>query len=317
MRQSVQASLRVGQALPHTTILPVTMVRMDATAAYLEHRNLLMGIAYRILGRVADAEDVVQEAWLRWSAVKQEEVDNPRAFLIHIATNLALDRLRRIKAQHEAYVGEWLPEPILTDPDPANRVELAESVSMAMLVVLETLSPLERVVFVLNEAFGISYAELAEILGRSAAAVRQIAHRARQHVEERRARFDQDADRRREVAERFLAAAASGELKPLVAALAPDVTLVADGGGLVRAPLRPVVGAEKVARFLVAAQARQPLPAAAFHLATINGGPGIVIEAPGVSPSVVLLDSRDGAIATIYLLANPQKLSGLSVRPVP
>ncbi len=289
---------------------------MDATAPYLEHRDLLMGIAYRILGRVADAEDVVQETWLRWSTVKQEEVDKPRAFLIRIATNLALDRLRRIKAQHEAYVGEWLPEPILTDPDPANRVELAESVSVAMLVVLESLSPLERVVFVLNEAFGIAYTELAEILGRSPAAIRQIAHRARQHVEERRTRFDQDAERRREVTERFLAAAASGELELLIAALAPDVTLVADGGGLVRAPLRPVVGIERVARFLAAVQARQPLPAEAFRLATINGGPGIVIEAPGVPPSAVLLESRGGAIATIYFLANPQKLKGLSVPPV-
>ncbi len=294
----------------------MTSAQSDVTAAYLEHRELLMGIAYRILGRVADAEDVVQETWLRWAAAGQEEIRNPRAFLIRVTTNLALDRLRRIKTRREQYVGEWLPEPVLTTPEPGERVELVESVSLALLVVLETLSPLERVVFVLNEAFGLSYAELAEILGRSPAAIRQIAHRARQHVEERRERFDPDADQRRDVTERFLAAAASGELEPLLAALAPNVTLIADGGGLVRAPLRPVVGAERVARFLAAVRERQPLPAEAFRLATINGGPGIVIEVPGAAPSVIVIESRDGAIQTIYLLANPHKLRGLELRPI-
>lgn len=286
-----------------------------ATATYLEHRDLLMGIAYRLLGRAADAEDVVQDAWLRWSKVKQDEVENPRAFLVRVTSRLALDRLRRIKARREAYVGEWLPEPLLTSPDASERVELVESVSMAMLVVMETLSPLERAVFVLNEAFAIPYDELAEILGRSSAAIRQIAHRARRHVEERRPRFDRDAATRRLVTERFLAAAANGDVKALLEVLAPGVTLVADGGGLVRAPLRPVVGVEKVTRFLLAIQAREAFPATTFHLVTLNGGPGVLIDVPDNPPAVIIFDVGDAAIQTIYLLSNPSKLAGLRMPP--
>jgi RNA polymerase sigma-70 factor (ECF subfamily) len=293
----------------------MTSETMEATATYLEYRDLLFGIAYRLLGRAADAEDVVQEAWLRWTAVRQDEIENPRAFLVRITTNLALDRLRRTKARHEAYTGTWLPEPLLTAPDASERLELAESISMAMLVVLETLSPLERAVFILHEAFDLSFAELADILGRSQAAVRQIAHRARQHVHERRPRFDRDPETRERVTERFLAAASNGDLQGLLEVLAPDVTLVADGGGQVRAPLRPVYGADKVSRFLVAVQARPEFSASALHVTAINGGPGLVIETPGAPPSVVLLDVRDGAVGIIYLLANPGKLAGLHRRP--
>ncbi len=287
----------------------------EPTSAYLEHRDLLIGIAYRLLGRVADAEDVVQDAWLRWTKVRQDEVENPRAFLVRITSNLALDRLRRIKARRETYVGEWLPEPLLTAPDAAERVELVESISVAMLVVMETLSPLERAVFVLNEAFGISYPELADILGRSQAAIRQIAHRARRHVEERRPRFDRDAATRGLVTERFLAAATSGDVKSLLQVLAPDVTLVADGGGLVRAPLRPVSGVDKVVRFLVAVQARESFPAETFQLITVNGGPGIVVGAPDSVPSILILDVGDGVVQTIYLVSNPNKLTGLHAQP--
>lgn len=293
----------------------MTSVSTDASTAYLEHRDLLMGIAYRLLGRVADAEDVVQDAWLRWRTVRQDEVENPRAFLVRVTTRLALDRLRRIKARHEAYVGDWLPEPLLTTADAADRVELAESVSMAMLVVMETLSPLERAVFVLSEAFGISYAELAEILGRKEAAIRQVAHRARRHVEERRPRYDRDPAARRLVTERFLAAAANGDVQALLTVLAPGVTLVADGGGLVRAPLRPIVGAEKVLRFLVAVQAREAFPPDVFHLVTLNGGPAIVVDQHGAAPAVVILDAADGVAQTVYLVNNPEKLAGLRLRP--
>lgn len=290
-------------------------VNAEATERYLEHRDLLMGIAYRMLGRTVDAEDVIQDTWLRWMNVQQDQVDNPRAFLVRIATRLALDRLRRIKARREAYVGEWLPEPLLTVPDAYERVELVESISMAMLVVMETLSPLERAVFVLNEAFGIPYPELSIILGRSAVAVRQIGHRARRRVEERRPRFNRDTATRKLLTDRFLAAAANGDVQALLEVLAPGVTLVADGGGMVSAPLRPVSGVDKVSRFLLAVQARQSFPASAFQLVTVNGGPGIVITTPDTAPVVLIFDVHDGAIQTIYLVSNPSKLAGLRMPP--
>jgi RNA polymerase sigma-70 factor (ECF subfamily) len=228
------------------------MATHDARAdAFDTQRPLLLGVAYRVLGRVADAEDVVQEAWLRWSRVDPTTVKDARAFLVRVVTRLALDRLRRIKAQHEEYVGPWLPEPIMTQPDPVERVERTEAISLALLVVLESLSPLERAVFVLHEVFGYSHAEIAEILGRNEAAVRQLATRARNHVHARRPRFDTDPSTRREVTDRFLQATSRGDLSGLLEVLAPGVTLVADGGGLVRAPRMPLEGADAVARFFV------------------------------------------------------------------
>src|SRR5215216_6013675 len=211
-----------------------------------------MAVAYRILGRVTDAEDAVQDAWLRWVNTRPSEVLDPKAFLVRVTTRLAIDRLRRVKARRESYVGPWLPEPVVTAPDVAEDVALAESVSMAMLIVLETLSPLERAVFVLREAFGMPYAEIAKILGRKEEAVRQLARRARDHVQERRPRFEADKTAQRRVTERFLEATSTGNLEALMVVLAPGVTLVADGGGRALAPRRPVRGAEKVARFLLA-----------------------------------------------------------------
>src|SRR5215218_7624451 len=202
----------------------------DVARVFGEHRNLLIAVAYRILGRVTDAEDVVQDAWLRWVNARPSEVANPSAFLVRVTTRLAIDRLRRAKARRESYVGPWLPEPLITDRDLAEDVELAESISMAMLIVLETLSPLERAVFVLREAFGMPYSEISEILGRSEPAVRQLARRARDHVRERSPRFDADQATRRQVTERFLEAAVGGDLDALMEILAPGVTLVGDGG---------------------------------------------------------------------------------------
>src|SRR6266545_5853861 len=172
-----------------------------------EHRDLLFAVAYRMLGTAADAEDVVQDTWLRWSAADRSDVTEPKAYLVRIATNLALDRLRSARAKRESYVGPWLPEPLLTSPDAAEDAEMAESVSMAMLVVLETLSPLERAVFVLREVFGFSYGEIAEALDRSESSVRQLGHRAREHVQARRPRFETDNEMRREATERFIDAA--------------------------------------------------------------------------------------------------------------
>jgi RNA polymerase sigma-70 factor (ECF subfamily) len=224
---------------------------LDAAGVFDEHRGLLVSVAYRVLGSVSDAEDAVQDAWLRWSGVDHSKIANTRAFLVRVTTRLAIDRLRRAKARRESYVGPWLPEPVLTAPDVAEDVALAESISMAMLVVLETLSPLERAVFVLREAFSMPYTEIAEILGRKEEAVRQLARRAREHVQERRSRFEADQTAQRRVTERFLEATSSGDLETLMRVLAPGVALMADGGGRALAPRRPVRGAEKVARFLL------------------------------------------------------------------
>src|SRR5215212_8006688 len=203
----------------------------NSARVFNEHRDLLISVAYRILGSVTDAEDAVQETYLRWSKVDPSQVSNSRAFLVRVTTRFAIDRLRRAKARRESYVGPWLPEPILTGRDVAEDVALAESVSVAMLVVLETLSPLERAVFVLREAFGMPYAEIADILGRKEDAVRQLGRRARDHVQERRSRFDTDESEQRRVTERFLEATSTGNLDALMAVLSPGVTLVADGGG--------------------------------------------------------------------------------------
>jgi RNA polymerase sigma-70 factor (TIGR02957 family) len=298
--------------------------RTDANRAFGEHRDLLVSVAYRILGSVTDAEDVVQEAWLRWTNARPSEVINPRAFLVRVTTRLAIDRLRRTKARRESYVGPWLPEPILTGRDVAEDVALAESVSMAMLVVLETLSPLERAVFVLREAFGMPYAEIADVLGRKDEAVRQLGRRARDHVQQRRSRFDADQSEQRRVTERFLQATSTGNLDALMAVLSPGVTLVADGGGRVLAPRRPVLGAEKVARFLLAVATEERMarflksvgsePIVAnlrVSMAPVNGGSGILVVSEDKPISVLVLGVSDGVVRTIYLVANPQKLDGV------
>ncbi len=283
---------------------------LEPTEVFNAHRDLLLGVAYRLLGQVTEAEDVVQEAWLRWRRTNHATVNDTRAFLVQVTTRLALDRLRRLKARRESYIGPWLPEPVLTGPDPGDRVELAESVSMALLVVLETLSPLERAVFVLREAFAYSYAEIAAMLGRSEPAVRQLARRAREHVDARRPRFDADQATRRRVTERFLAASTSGDLDALLGVLAPGVTLVADGGGVVRAPLRPIVGADKVGRFLVGVSQKLPV-GLRVQVVALNDAPGMVLTAAGAPIGALLLDVAEDRVQTLYLVANPAKLAGV------
>ncbi len=297
--------------------------RSEAARVFGEHRDLLVSVAYRVLGSVTDAEDAVQEAWIRWSGVDYTEVADPRAFLVRVTTRLAIDRLRRAKARRESYVGPWLPEPILTRQDPAEDAAMAESVSMAMLVVLETLSPLERAVFVLREAFGMPHAEIADVLGRKEEAVRQLARRAREHVRERRTRFDADRAEQRRVTERFLEAAAGGDFEALMDVLSPGVTLVADGGGRALAPRRPVHGSERVARFLAAIVGEgptarflnsvglEPSGEMRVHLAQVNGETGVVITAGGEPISALVVDVSDGLVQTIRLVANPEKLAGI------
>src|SRR5688572_21254654 len=223
--------------------------RMDsATEVFLAHRNLLFTVAYEMLGSAADAEDVLQETWLRWAEVDLDGVRNQRAYLVRIATRQALLRLRTLDRRKETYVGPWLPEPLLTTPDVADDVELAESVSMAMLLVLETLAPTERAVFVLREVFDLDYNEIAEAVGKTPAAVRQIAHRARAHVAARRPRGTGSPAEHRAALQAFQRAVETGELQSLLDILAPDVVALSDGGGVKHALLRPVVGADNVAR---------------------------------------------------------------------
>ena len=276
--------------------------------AFARHRNLLFTVAYEMLGSASDAEDVVQETWLRWADVDHAAVRDPRAYLVRIVTRQALNRLRTLARRREEYVGEWLPEPLLTSPDVAADVELAESVSIAMLTVLETLGPAERAVFVLREVFDTPYDEIAEAVGKSPAAVRQIAHRARDHVAARRPRTAVSTTEQREAVDRFLAAVRHGDLQGLLDVLAPDVVVVADGGGLVAAAPRPIVGAERVAAFLVAAGRTTDFEAQTVWL---NGSPGGRIDIGGELDTAVSLTVEEGLITRIYAIRNPHKLARL------
>ncbi|MFZ3555794.1 MULTISPECIES: RNA polymerase sigma factor SigJ [unclassified Streptomyces] len=281
-----------------------------------EHRAVLMGVAYRMLGRVADAEDVVQDAWLRWSRADRAEVREPRAYLVRVTTRLAIDRLRQVQARRESYVGPWLPEPLVTDfgptvPDTAEQAVLADSVSLAVLVVLESLSPLERAVFVLREAFGLTYAEIAGTLERGEAAVRQLAVRARKHVDERRPRFDVDPAQQRDLTERFLAAATEGDLDGLMAMLAPDARLVGDSGGKARAPLRVIESADKVGRFVQGAVRQGGAEGFELRMVEFNGTLGVLVTGNGKPDSVLQLGLHEGRIQQIYIVRNPDKLGSL------
>ena len=281
---------------------------------YLAHRSLLFTVAYEMLGSAADADDVVQETWLRWADVDQSEVLDPRAYLVRIVTRQALNRLRTVSRRREDYVGEWLPEPLLTSPDVADDVELAESVSMAMLTVLETLTPIERAVFVLREVFDVPYAEIAAALDKDTAAVRQVAHRARDHVAARRPRMKVDRSEQQRVVERFLAALTSGDVRGLMEVLAPDVVVVADGGGQVAAARRPVVGADKVAAFL--SKFSPFAPAAAVDTLWVNGALGGRIVLDGELNTVMSFVVDNGRISRIYAVRNPYKLGRLDEEAV-
>ena len=274
--------------------------------AFARHRSLLFTVAYEMLGSAADAEDVVQETWLRWADVDHSVVRDPRAYLVRIVTRQALNRLRTLARRREDYVGEWLPEPLATSPDVAADVELAESVSIAMLTVLETLGPAERAVFVLREVFDTPYDEIAEAVGKSSAAVRQIAHRARDHVAARRPRVSVSTSEQQEAVDRFLAAIRHGDLQGLLDVLAPDVVVVADGGGVVAAARRPIEGAERVAGLLIRGLRSVDFEAAAVWL---NGSPACRFDAAGGLNAAISVAVEDGRISRIYVIANPQKLA--------
>ena len=278
-----------------------------ATAAFLEHRNLLFTVAYEMLGSAADAEDVLQETWLRWTGVDLDIVENRRAYLVRITTRQALTRLRVLGRRRETYVGSWLPEPLLTTPDVAEDVELADSVSMAMLLVLETLAPIERAVFVLREVFDMSYDEIAVAVEKNAAAVRQIAHRARAHVASRRPRGEVSKVETRAALAAFRLATETGDLQGLLDILAPDVVFVGDGGGVKTATPLPIVGADAVARLFTGRITQ--FTDLDVEAAEVNGQPALVLALDGQVDTVVAVRIDNGLIAGLYAVRNPAKLS--------
>jgi RNA polymerase sigma-70 factor (TIGR02957 family) len=277
---------------------------------FVRHRSLLFTVAYEMLGSAADAEDVVQETWLRWADVDRTDVRDARAYLVRIVTRQALNRLRTLARRKETYVGEWLPEPLLVAPDVADDVELADSVSMAMLTVLETLTPTERAVFVLREVFDVPYDEIAAAVDKSPAAVRQVAHRAREHVSARRPRVEVDRTEQEQVVERFLAAVGGGDLQGLLDVLAPDIVVLADGGGIAQASLYPIEGALPVAKLLTRFPKLVPL---GTELATawVNGEPAAVMRLDGVVDTALCFAFDGGRITRIFAVRNPEKLTRL------
>ena len=275
-----------------------------ATEGFVAHRNLLFTVAYEMLGSAADAEDVLQETWLRWAGVDLGTVRDQRAYLVRITTRQALSRLRALGRRKESYVGPWLPEPLLTAPDVAEDIELADSVSMAMLLVLETLTPTERAVFVLREVFDLAYDEIAEAVGKSPAAVRQIARRARAHVAARRPRGVVSPAQAQDALEAFRLAVETGDLQSLLDTLAPDVVFLSDGGGVKQAALAPVAGAGPVARILGRIGA-----AASLQPAQVNGYPALIIRLNGEIDTVIAVRIDGGLITGLYAVRNPEKLS--------
>ena len=284
---------------------------MTQVDAVVEYRPLLFAIAYRMLGSAADAEDAVQETFLRWHRALGEGtvVQSPKAWLTTTITRLCLDELKSARARREEYVGPWLPEPLVpgAEPDVAETAALADSLSMAFLVLLETLTPKERAVFLLHDVFGYDYATIAGVVGESEAYCRQLAKRARAHVEARRPRFPASPEQQERLTERFLRAVTEGDLPTLIESLAEDVTVWSDGGGKVNAARKPVIGRDKVVRFFLGLMRLAP-EGTAFRLSRVNGQPGIVTYVEGRPHNVVTLDVADGVIRAVYVLVNPDKL---------
>jgi RNA polymerase sigma-70 factor (ECF subfamily) len=282
---------------------------MSDLETFNQYRPLLFSIAYRMLGTVTDAEDMVQETFLRWQQVARETVKSAKTYLSTITTRLCIDHLRSARVQREQYVGSWLPEPILMPQsgDPAKQVELADSLSMAFLVMLERLSPIERAVFLLREVFEYEYDEIAQMVGKSAANCRQILRRSRQHIASQRPRFPVSPQQQEHITAQFLEASTQGNVQHLLTLLAEDVTYWSDGGGQVAAALKPMCGGMKVARFLQAIQ-RKWLSTAVSHIAEINGQPGIITIVDSRMHSVTTFDIANGCIRSVYTIRNPQKL---------
>jgi RNA polymerase sigma-70 factor (ECF subfamily) len=278
-------------------------------------RPLLFSIAYRMLGSVVEAEDLVQDAFVRWLEAPEADVRTPRAYLATIVTRLAINQLQSARSKRETYVGQWLPEPLVTEhaPDPSEPIELAESLSMAFLMMLERLSPTERAVLLLHDVFDFDYAEIAQIIEKSEANCRQVLARAKKHIGEPRARFDVDPAQADRLLDRFTEATRAGDIDGLLGVLAEDITLWADGGGKVPgAALRPIHGAESVARFVAQRAQGGKERGGTVRLTRINGQPGFIIDVKGIPQAALILGIRDGRIHDIYAIANPDKLHALS-----
>jgi RNA polymerase sigma-70 factor (TIGR02957 family) len=306
--------------------MPPETSRAASAADYSEFRPLMFSIAYRMTGSVGDAEDIVQEAYLRLTRVLRDgaSIDSPKAYLATATTRLAISYLRSARVRREAYVGAWLPEPLVadTEPGPAERAEISDSLSMAFLVLLESLTPAERAVFLLHEVFGYDYKEIAEITGKSEVNCRQILARARRHVDEGKPRFEASRQQRDEVARRFFAAAQGGDMNGLLELLAPDVVVVGDGGGKAWATSKPVRGPLRVARFMTGLARQGPKWGATIELTWVNGQPGAVThDRDGRVINVFALDIADGLVQAIRSVVNPDKLhhlgpvSDLALRP--
>lgn len=301
---------QTGEANPHDSSDDSTL---EATDTFVLHRNLLFTVAYEMLGSAADAEDVLQEAWLRWVKVDLDQVSDQRAYLVRITTRQALNRLRSMKRRRESYVGSWLPEPLLTTPDVAADVELSESVSTALMLVLETLAPTERAVFVLREVFGFGYDEIAAAVDKTPAAVHQIAHRARRHVEARRPRRVVTKLQAEAALEAFQRALETRDLQVLLDVLAPDVVAISDGGGIKQASPRPIIGADKVARFIVGGLTKNDITLTAVPT-SINGSPALALHFDGQLDGIITVQVDDARITGLYLVRNPQKLTHIESR---
>lgn len=286
---------------------------MNLLEQFNQHRPLLFAIAYRMLGSVVDAEDMVQETYLRWQQADQAKVQSVKAYLSTIVTRLCIDYLRSVRVQREQYIGPWLPEPLITQQanDPAYMVELADSLSTAFLMLLENLSPTERAVFLLREVFDYDYPEIGQIVNKSAVNCRQIVRRARQHLASRKPRFVVSPQQQEQLTVKFLQAWTNGDLQDLLALLAEDITYYSDGGGKVVATLKPLHGAMKVARFLTAIRSKK-VPTLVSSLATINGQPGIINYVNGCLDSVVTFGVVADRIQFIYAVRNPEKLRRVS-----
>jgi RNA polymerase sigma-70 factor (ECF subfamily) len=280
--------------------------------AFEAERSRLTAIAYRMLGSAADAEDVVQEAYLRWRDRNDRAVSSVSSYLTTVVVRLCIDELRSARVRRESYVGPWLPEPLLIDEaEPGAAAELADSLSLAFLVLLEELAPVERAAFLLHDVFDYGYGEIAGMLGREEPTCRQLVSRARRRVGERRHRFDADSQVGRELAARFLAACAGGDLSGLMSLVSEDVVLWTDGGGKVKAARRPIHGASMVARFLIAIAKEIP-EGVVFREAVVNGEPGYLFVENDVVTTTVSFDIADGQIVGVTAVLNPEKLRGLT-----
>jgi len=282
-------------------------------AHFEEHRRFLFSIAYRMLGSVVDAEDMVQEAFLRWRQASDQEIASPRAYLATIITRLCINHLNSARVKREEYVGAWLPEPLITAQirDTVAESRMAESLSMAFLILLESLSPVERAVLLLRDIFDYDYAEIAGMLGKSEANCRQILRRARQRLTNRRTRFDTSPEQQERLMQKFTRAAAAGDMEELLALLADDITCWSDGGGKAAATMRPVCGRERVARLIVGSLRKLAPPDRVTRLLEVNGQPGIINYVNQRPQSVVILDTIDDQVQTIYVITNPEKLNGV------